>query len=116
MDINFGLRFLVMKTLSKILTRSNSSKSLDLDKLDASCDIVWEEMKDDFFTILDEYSKNDKIITKDSEYQFFLIERRKKLRKKYPDLSEKEFEIKFNKCLPNIEQRWIKNKSKYTKN
>lgn len=114
MDINFGLRFLVMKTLSKILTRSNKNlKHLNLDKLDATCDIIWEEVKDDFFTILEEYSKNNKIITKDSEYQLFFIERRKKLKKKYPDLSDKEFEIKFNKCIPNIEQRWIKYKSKY---
>lgn len=112
MDIDSSLRFLVMKTLSKILIKSDSKKDLDLDKIDATCDIVWNEVKYDFFNIIDKYpeEKNSSI------YQLFLIDRKNKLRKKYPDLSEKDFNILFDKCLPNIEKRWIKNKSKYKEN
>jgi hypothetical protein len=126
-DINFVLRVFIMKTLAKILENpqvltdyqkegekvDESKKVLDLQRLDGSCDIVWEKMKDELVEICKDLKqaknkKGQKIKSIRSEYSFFLEERKEKLKRKYPGIKKKELTEKFNKCLPTIEKKWLK--------
>lgn len=91
---------LLMYTLAKIVEKSDIKKS-DIEKMDKASHIVWESVKDKFASILKIENSDD------TAYSSFLEERKMKLYKKYPKANKKEINIKFEKCIHNVEKKWM---------
>lgn len=98
-DLSY-IQDLLMYTLAKIVEKSDIKKS-DIEKMDKSSHIVWESVKDKFADILKIENSDD------TAYSSFLEERKMKLHKKYPKANKKEINIKFEKCIHNVEKKWM---------